>query len=99
MWDTMRRWVWLDETEGEVDCRRKNEAEEQCAPWGSKKEEKGGKGEAKESYSHPLQALVEGVRRESPKGRWGRAGGRCLYVPLQITADEMGDSYNSWLFD
>ena len=99
MWDTMPRWVWLDETEGEVDFGSKKEAEEQCGPWGSKKEEKGDEGEAKESCSRPSQALLEGVRRESPKGQWSRARDRCLYTALQITAEEMGDWYPSWLFD
>lgn len=99
MWDTVPWWVWLDETEGEVGCRRKSEAEERCALQGSKKEEEGDKGKAKEGSSRPLQALVEGARRESPKGWWGRAGDRCLYAALQIAADEMGDLYHSWLFD
>lgn len=47
----------------------KNETEDQRAAQRSKKEEKGDEGEAKESYSCPSQALVEGVRRENPEGQ------------------------------
>lgn len=59
----------LDKMEREVDCRRKNEAEELYAPQGSKEEGESDRGEAKERYSHPLEELVEGVRTETPKGQ------------------------------
>lgn len=61
----MIRETSVSEMEREDDCRRKNEAEEYFAAQESKEEGESDKEGAKEGYPHPLEDLVEGVRRDS----------------------------------